>query len=101
MSASAEQLGGGTIRLTIGWVNWAQDQEDPDPGTQTLTIYDSHGDELKSLTESDLTRDGIGEFHYDYVTPTVTVNDEFLALWFAQISTTPDLVEYFFTVKAR
>lgn len=98
--ASGQQIGGGTIRLAIEWVNWAGQDTDPDSGTQTLTIYNSHGIVQATITASQLTRDATGQYHYDYITPTVTANDLFLAQWYASVQGEPDRPRYYFTVEA-
>ena len=99
-SASGQQIGGGTIRLIIQWVDWSGNNTDPDTGTQTLTIYNSRGALQATAAASQLTRDGTGVYHYDYVTPTLTANDLFLAQWYASISGEPDRPRYYFTVEA-
>jgi len=98
--ASGQQISGGTIRLTIEWVNWAGIDTDPDSGTQSLTIYNSHGTVQATINASQLTKDGVGQYHYDYVTPTITANDLFLAQWYASIGGEPDRPRYYFLVEA-
>ena len=98
--ASAQQIGGGTIRLSIEWVNWSGQDTDPDSGSSSLTIIDSHGDILTTIKESGLTHDDPGKWHYDYVTPVVAADDVFLAQWQANVSGEPDRPRYYFTVEA-
>ena len=99
-SASGQQITGGTIRLIVQWVDWTGNSVDPDSGTQSLTIYNSHSVLQATITASQLDRDGTGLYHYDYVTPTVTANDLFLAQWYASISGEPDRPRYYFLVEA-
>ena len=97
---SAQQITGGTIRLAIEWVNWAGVDTDPDPGSSSLTIIDSHGVVQATLEESDLTRDDVGKWHYDYETPAVTADEVFLAQWEGDVNGEPDRPRYYFTVEA-
>lgn len=97
-SAGIAFTGGRTVRLTVQWVNWASFGTDPDSGSDSLVIYDSHGNVKATITHAQMTRVAAGNYYYDYATPSVTTQDDYDAVWTATINAEPDVMEFFFTL---
>lgn len=97
-STSIGFTGGRTIRLLVQWVDWSSIQADPDSGTDSLTIYDSHGTVKATITHAQMQKLAPGNYYYDYVTPTVTTQDDYVAVWKATIGGEPDVMEQPFTL---
>ena len=98
--ASFAMLGNSTIYLTMSWVDINGNPTDPDSGTQTLTIKDSHDNTIQSYTSGQLTRVSQGNYQYAYVTPVLSANDIYCAQWYASIGGYPDTRRFYFPILA-
>ena len=98
--ASFALHGNSTIYLTMNWVDDTGNPIDPDSGTQTLAIKDSHGNIIQSLASNQITRISQGSYQYIYVIPVLTANDTYCAEWYASIDAYPDTRRFFFPILA-